>query len=314
MTNWDQRAAFAPFTGYAESQIGEGGTNATDNCVPTSFSLLMMVLGYGDIEPQVWTDYEYGTTYHDAEDYGNAIDFATKHYPNCPAFAVTRPADPVAAVDGAGVGNMPMAMSFTCDSNANIIVGGSVLHVSPVIGHVGGTVYVLNVWHGVVVSFDEATFRAVCSGNAGWLAVAQRALPKGAVAMDSPYVDEALTSSGAGTNVLAQSGHVYSHGDAKYQGGVGVGTGIAIPTGESPRRIQRSSSGGYVVSTVNAGATSDPHWYAFGASYPGGGGAPDGAVWHCWDPISLTLIASGMEDGTVVHAADHPAVAAATPS
>ena len=74
------------------SQLIEGGLNARDNCVPTSFHIAMIALGYPDVPPQVWTDYEYGASYFGPEAMSSAVDFINRHpelFPNPPAISIT---------------------------------------------------------------------------------------------------------------------------------------------------------------------------------------------------------------------------------
>jgi hypothetical protein len=145
----------------AESQVAEGGTNWNDNCVPTSFAMVMDALGYGDpAEPQDWTNYEYGASYHGVESGQAAIDFILAHaamFPVPPAMAHESPADPVPRLVDLLNQRKPTVCYFSCDANAHIGPGGFGHASVPVASDGATTITIWNVWTGYeqVLTFDQ---------------------------------------------------------------------------------------------------------------------------------------------------------------
>ena len=159
---------FLPYfaDGWPESQLAEGGVNATDNCGGASGSLVMMAYGYPDIEPQTWTDYEYGPSYHGGMTLESLVNFVQTHFPNPPPMAIEAPANVAAAIADYGAQGFPCIGWFYCDSSANILQYPSpISHFSPVIEFDGNIFSIRNVWRGYINTFNAAQFNAASVGR-----------------------------------------------------------------------------------------------------------------------------------------------------
>lgn len=178
------------------SQLAEGGLNARDNCVPTSFHLVMMALGYPDVPPQAWTDFEYGASYYGPEALTAAVDFVKRHpelFPDPPAISISNPdaQDALEVMDAAGQQGFPMVGAWWCDCNTVQVVPYATAcgHASPIAGYDGKIWRLWNVWTGFEQNFNDELLR---SAYAGSVAVFQRSVFKGKAGAASWPVEEAV--------------------------------------------------------------------------------------------------------------------------
>lgn len=225
---WDQRPVWAKTAGWAESQLGEGGANAANNCVTTCVSRTMLAYGYPDLlEPQDFTDAEFPGQHHIGyTDVNAGVAVMQKRYPTPPPVSVLQPAnaDLVAAVDAAAARGFAVHCTFWCNRSADIggEYAGQSIHDSIVTAHLGGNLIVSNVERGLDVTFTEAQFRAAAQGaDVGVITIFQRALPPEAVMaqMTGKAVALAATPSGNGYRISDENGAIYCFGDATYLGG-----------------------------------------------------------------------------------------------
>jgi hypothetical protein len=162
------------------SQLAEGGLNARDNCVPTSFHIAMIALGYPDVPPQVWTDFEYGPSYYGPEALTSAVDFINRHpehFPNPPTVSITNAAaqDVLAVIDDAGRQGFPIVGAWWCDCSTVQVVPYPTAcgHASPLAAYDGQTWRLWNVWTGFEQTLSDELLR---SSYAGGVAVFQRSV------------------------------------------------------------------------------------------------------------------------------------------
>ena len=162
------------------SQLIEGGLNARDNCVPTSFHIAMIALGYPDVPPQVWTDYEYGASYFGPEAMSSAVDFINRHpelFPNPPAISITYASarDVLAVIDNAGRQVFPIVGAWWCDCSTVQVVPYQTAcgHASPIAAYDGQTWRLWNVWTGFEQALSDDLLRSAYAGSA---AVFQRSV------------------------------------------------------------------------------------------------------------------------------------------
>lgn len=239
------------------SQLAEGGLNARDNCVPTSFHIAMIALGYPDVPPQVWTDFEYGTSYYGPEALAAAVDFVNRHpdlFPNPPSISVTSaPAQEVLTVmDGAGRQGFPMVGAWWCDCSTVQVVpyATSCGHASPLAAYDGANWRLWNVWTGFEQVFNDDLLR---SAYAGSVAVFERSVFTGAARSAAWPVEEAVMFTAFSVDPGRQS----------FVPGCHNGN---VPSG--PRRVMLTL---YVDSIEGQSTTASVFYVAPDGSVPGGG-------------------------------------------
>lgn len=156
----------------AESQTAEGGANANDNCVPTSFAICLAALGYGDpLSPQQITDGAYGPGHIGGEDFSvvaSYIESRTDIYPYLPAIEVQglTGQEFLDACDSYGRQGFPMIGAYWCDVNATITPYPNLfMHSSPVVAFDGNIWTIWNVWSGYEQKFtNDEMIQAVTGG------------------------------------------------------------------------------------------------------------------------------------------------------
>jgi hypothetical protein len=179
--SFSNRAALRPYEGYTFSQLGEGGTNAIDNCGPACFSDVLAAYYTLHTKPQWWTDNEYGPSYHGGEDATHLIDWMHKNpedFPNPPSISVSNPNDTIAALDGAGSKGYAIVALVHCNATAQLQDHWTgIFHWVIVAALDSVSVTIVNPWQGVEQAFALDFFRKACSGTvAGLLIIFQRAL------------------------------------------------------------------------------------------------------------------------------------------
>lgn len=181
--NWDVRDAFAKIIGdFSEGQQGEGGFNKDNNCVPTSETIIAQAYGGPDLNPQQITNATYGTSFHGGEDYGPTYQTLRNLWPMCPSVSMPSYGDVLAQCDVAGEQREAIMCSFHCDAAGRILTYATgILHVCPVIAHVDGVWYVLNVEDVGVKQYSDVEFRAATTSPAGQLLIFNASLPGGSM-------------------------------------------------------------------------------------------------------------------------------------
>lgn len=181
MTDWSHLDAYAKVIGDAsEGQQAEGGYNKDNNCVPTTETIIAILYGAPDINPQDITSKTYGTSFHGGEDYGPTIATLRTLWPQCPPVTYASPPDTLAGIDAEAVQRHGIACSFHCDAAGNILTYSTgIMHVSAVMAHMAGQVHILNVERDTEIVLTEPQFAGATSGAAGQLMIFQQPLPRG---------------------------------------------------------------------------------------------------------------------------------------
>jgi hypothetical protein len=178
--SWDHRAAYAPLELYANSQLGEGGANATRNCIAATLIHMARVLRAPHIHPQQLVDSVYGVGFHRPEDFAPMVSGLRRAWPPLPTTSIVHP-DPEAllgVIDAAGIAGYPIGCSFYCDDQGAIVPAVTPhLHVSVVTAHDDQGVSLLNVWRDTTQLLADSDFLAATAFPAGWLCIFQQSIP-----------------------------------------------------------------------------------------------------------------------------------------
>lgn len=153
-------------TDAGERQQNEPGANAVNNCGPAAGSVLMQMLGYGDIEPQDWVDAMPGTNaqgIHGGTTPDELNAFIAGHYHNPPLMEVLYPGNVVAAIDAAGQAGECAIVLMHSDPYGRLITTSGIGHYVLSLGYDGQSVTFWNPDWGVQ-TVGAAFFRLAYSG------------------------------------------------------------------------------------------------------------------------------------------------------
>jgi hypothetical protein len=170
---WSKQAIMRAKIGTGEAQRYEPGINAVDNCGPACGAVLMMLLGYPDIEPQDWV----GPNYRGGTTASQLNAFIATHYPNPPPMRIAQSTAKIADLTEWASHDWLSIGLFYSDAAAVIKpYPTNILHWAIPVEDDGA---VITIWNPEWATYDRFSYADFIKASLGQFDVCQRAIMGG---------------------------------------------------------------------------------------------------------------------------------------